>query len=151
MNVTIKITITKEYKLIIQIDSKETKEEEINPCISFNGNFIEIGRENEKTIHFIKEWIENPEEYKMYSVLFQGKEYSLLAEELFAIIISEYKKRLEKEYIIENTILEIPTDNKKALQRIKISLNALGLRGMEIEEEISYDYTEQGENLEEIL
>ena len=48
-NQTLKITITKEYKLIIQIDSKCV--EEIVPCISFNGNFIEIGKENEKSIH----------------------------------------------------------------------------------------------------
>ena len=81
---TIKIIITNEYKIQIKLINTENKEEffkliddkeEINPCISFNGNFIEIGRENDKTIHFMKEWIENPEEYKMYSVQYQGKEY----------------------------------------------------------------------------
>ena len=56
-------------------------------------NFVLIDEQNEKAIHFIKEWIEKPEEYKMYSVLFQGKEYQLLPEVLFAIIMNEFKQK----------------------------------------------------------
>ena len=103
MNVTVKIIITNEYKLLIQTDSKY--EEVVIPCISFNGNFISIGEQNENSIQFVKEWIENPEEYKIYTVLFQGKEYQLLPEVLFALIINEYKQRIEREYIIDNTII----------------------------------------------
>ena len=150
MNITLKIIITKDYKLLIQIDSKYTKEE-INLCICFNSNFIEIGKENENSIHFIQEWLTNPEEYKIYSVQYQRKDYELLPEVFFAIIINEFKQKIEKEYIIENTVIEIPTENKKVLQRIKIALNALGLRGMELDEDIDYNYTEQGDYLHEIL
>ena len=151
MNISVNITITKEYKLLFQFDSKY--KEEIEPCIEFNGNLITIGQKNENSIHFIQEWIENSEDYKMYSVQYQGKEYQLLAEVLFALVISEFKQRIEKEYIIENTMIEIPTNNKKSLQRIRISLNAIGLRGIELDENevIEFDYSEQGEYLEEIL
>ena len=78
MNVSVKIIITKDYKLQIQIDS--IYKEEIEPCISFNGNFILIGQEKENSIHFMKEWIENPEDYTMYPVKYQGKEYQVLPE-----------------------------------------------------------------------
>ena len=115
MKVTIKITITKEYKIQIKYIDSENKEttiklsendnEEIDPCISFNGNFISIGQQNENAIHFMQEWISKPEEYKLYSVMYQGKEYSVVSEVLFAVIITEYKRRIEREYIIENTII----------------------------------------------
>ena len=152
MKVTIEIIITKEYKLQIKIIDSDF-EKEVDPCISFNGNFITIGEQNEKTIYFMKEWIQQPEQFILYTVKYQGKEYQLLPEVLFAIIISEFKQRTEKEHIIENTILKLPIENKKLLQRIKISLNAIDLKGIEIDEEevIDYDYTQQGEFLHEIL
>ena len=107
MNVLFKIIFTNKYKLLIQIDSKY--KEEVDPCISFIGNFISVCQNNDRTIYFMKNWIENPEEYKTYAVQFQGKEYQLLPEVLFAIIIDEFKQRIERKYIIKNTILELPT------------------------------------------
>ena len=108
----LKIVVTTDYHLqvlLVELENKETvfklieDKEEIDPCISFNGNFITIGKENETSIDFMKEWIENPDEYKMYSVLFQGKEYSVLSEVLFALIINEYKQKIERENIIKCT------------------------------------------------
>ena len=59
MKVILKIIITKEYKLVIQFYSKYKKE--VEPCIWFNDNTIEICKENNtKSIHFVKEWIEKP-------------------------------------------------------------------------------------------
>ena len=163
MKVTVKITITKEYKIQIKIKDEENREIPVklrdndseysyNPSISFDDKYISICEENEKSIQFMKEWIEEPEEYKMYSVQYQRKEYQLLSEVLFGIIVNEFKERIERKYIIENTILEIPRDNKQLLQRIKISLESLGLRGIELdEEEIDFDYKEQGAYLHEIF
>ena len=54
--------------------------------------------------------------------------------------------------IIEKTEIYIPSDNSKALQRIKISLQAINLNGIELdEEEISFDYTKQDELFQEII
>ena len=147
---TIKITITKEYKLLIEIDSKY--KEEINPCISFNGNFISIGNENEndKTIHFMQEWIENPEEYRLYSIHYFNKEYQVVAEVLFAIIMKDFKERIEKEFIIEEVFVEIPSNNHQLAERIKISLESIDLKNITINF-IDFDYSEQGEYLHEIL
>ena len=59
MKTLLKIIITKEYQLQIKTINSNNQEipikliddkEEIDPCISFNGNFIEIGKENEKTM-----------------------------------------------------------------------------------------------------
>ena len=153
MTKTLKIKITETYLLqcfLVDQDNNSTiitlhdNQQEYVPCVQISQDVIHVCEEGEKSIHFIEEWIENPEEYKMYRVQYQGKEYSLLSEVLFALVISEYKQRIEKEYIVENTILEILTKNKKVLQRIRVSLNALGLRGMELEEEIiEYEYKEQ--------
>ena len=154
---TLKIIITQDYKLQVKhILSKNNEtfvylpnnhqEVSYDPCILFNGNSISICQNNIQSIHFLQQWLDNPDEYTFYTVQFQNKEYKLLAEVLFALIISEFKQIIEKEYIIENTILELSTKNKKAIQRIKISLNALGLNGMEIDDNnILFDYSEQGE------
>ena len=108
------IKINSEYKLNCSIVDKEGNEriiqDDINPCLIFNLN----------TIDFIKQWIEKPEEFKTYTVEYQNKSYELLPEVLFAIIIYDYKKKIEKEYIIENTEIQIPNNNSKIMGRIKI-------------------------------
>ena len=156
MKIKFKIKITEEYNLNISIINQQEIElfiEDVIPCISFNENTIKICEEYKQAIHFIQKWFENPEEYVTYPILFQNKNFDLLPEVLFAIIINDFKKKIEKEYIIENTEIELPTDNSTILQRIKISLQAINLKGIEIteNEEISYDYSLQGEMLQELL
>ena len=57
MNFSLKILITKQQKLVIQINSKYKKL--IDPFISFNGNFIVIiCEENVISIHFIQKRID---------------------------------------------------------------------------------------------
>ena len=149
---TLKIIITSDYKIqvkyirslknnkIIHL-SEDHPEEYYTPCIAFNGNFITVCHNNDSAIHFMQQWLTNPDEFTLYPVQYQGKEYKLLPEVLFAIIINEFKKKVEKEYIIEETILQLPEDNEKVFQRLKISLNAINLKGMSLEDEnIEYDY-----------
>ena len=161
----IKIIITKDYKLqvklidsenietLVQLTENKQEEELYTPCISFNGNFISVCQNSDSAIHFMEDWLTKPVEFTLYSIKFQGKEYHLLAEVLFGIVMSEVKQKVEKEYIIIDTILELPTENRKVLQRIKITLEAIKMKGISMEEteDVEYDYESQGEYLEEIL
>ena len=156
--ITLKIKLTHQNKLqIILIDSqgKETpflinKNKEINPSISFHENSIICFKQNEN--QFMNEWINNPHDYKFYSIQFQGKEYQLLSEVLFAIIMNEIKQIIEKDFIIKYTEIVLFKQNEELLNRIKISLQAIGLKNIKINEnEIHYDYKDQGEMLNELL
>ena len=51
------------------------------------------------------------------------------------------KQKIEKKYIIQTTEIQLPVDNPKLLERIKISLQAINLNDVEIQEEdIEFDY-----------
>ena len=124
------LTITEDYQLkcsYITSEKKETtiklqeKEQEFYPItISFENNKVLICEEqNENTIAFMKEWVDNPQNFKLYNVQFQEKEYQLSFEVLFALIINKFKHQIEKEFIIENTIVNIPSNNGQMFKRIK--------------------------------
>ena len=94
--------------------------------------------------------INKPEEYKIYSIHYFKKEYQVVAEVLFALILDEIIQKVKKEYILDKTIVELPMKNKTLRERINVSLDAIGMKGIEIEE-ITFDYTPQGEILHELL
>ena len=54
-------------------------------------------------------------------------------------------------FIIKKTIIELPTINKMMKERINVALDAIGMKGIRIGKEITYDYSEQGNILNEIL
>ena len=166
-NIQFKIYITEQYTLqchFININNaqnnnmiddieksiqlKENRKEEYPFLISFNDNQIQICNEeyNQNTIEFIKDLLEEPTNYKLYKIHFQEKEYDVIAEVLFALIINEFKQQIEKYKIIIDTSIEIkPNHNQFALERIKIALQAIQCNGIEIvEEEIQFNYKEQG-------
>ena len=157
MKVIFKIIITKEFKLTCSYKNKTNGNftsvvSDVIPSILFNVNTIDICVEKEQAIHFLQQWFENPADYFTYSIHFQNKSYELLPEVLFAIIIYDYKKKVERNYIIETAEIQIPMNIPKIIQRIKISLDALGLKGIPLStKKIDYDYSQQGEYLEELL
>ena len=141
------INTLKEEKLI-QFD--HNKQEEYPVTISSDNNKIMVCEENENSIHFIDDLMQQPENYKMYDIEFQGKFYSVIAEVLFALIISEFKEQIEKEYIIEETIFQLPSDSHQLTNIIQISLESIGLNNITINT-IVFDYKDQGNILEDIL
>ena len=76
--------------------------------IQFDMNEIYIGNQNENSIDFMKDWIEQSQDYKEYKIEFQNKEYFIVSEVLLALLINEFKEQIEKEFIIEETIYELP-------------------------------------------
>ena len=158
-----KIIISQDYKIkCCYVDSQNNEtpiklnnsEQEYYPIIiSFDNNFkYTVSQENEKSIQFMEDLFTNPEEYKVYNIQFQNKEYSVISEVLFALIINDFKQQIEKEYIIEKTLIQIPLENKLLIERIQISLEAIGCKGLSVSDnEITFDYSEQGEILQEIL
>ena len=161
MRSTIKILITRNYLLQIKLIQNQTNEtiiylsdtnqEEYNtPSITFDGNFIKVCENTNNQIHFLQKWIENPDDYTEYIIQFQNKQFSLLPEVLFTIIVNEFKKKIEKEFIIENTIVEVPSSNQHIFERIKVSLESIDLKNITILT-TPFDYTEQGDQLFELF
>ena len=157
---TLKITITQDFLLQIKLINSEDKEiviklpenqqEYYSPSIEFNQNSIITCQNDEKSIHFMKEWIQNSKNSTKYTIQFQEREYKLLPEVLFAIIISEFKKNIEKHYIIEETIVEIPSENHCISERIKTSLESISLQNVVVNP-VPVDYSDQADYLQEIL
>ena len=150
MKVTFKVTITEDYKLkcSIVVDSKKEEttikiqdKEEYSLQFTLDGNHID----------FMNDLINKPDEYKLYSIHCFKKEYSVVAEVLFSLILDKIVRKVKKEYIIEKTIIELPSTNKMFKERINVALDAIGMKGIEIGEEITFDYSEQAIILNEIL
>ena len=158
---TFKINITNEFKLQCSLIDSEDKEQfislhnnqqqEYTPCISFHNNIISICEENkENNIYFIEDFIQNPDTDQYYSIIFQNKQYSLIAEVLFSIIIDEFKQKIEKQFIIHETIVQIPSRDSLLSDRMRSSLEAIGLKNIYINSS-TFDYTLQGQYLHELI
>ena len=155
-NCIFKIKISDSYQIQCCILSKNNDTE----TIQFNINDLNINSnlnsfQFEKNIfNFVQDLINTPEEYKEYSIIYQQKEYNVISEVIISLIINEFKQKIEKEYIIEETIIEIQNQNETLLKRIQISLQAIGIYKQEIEildDKLQKKYSEQGEFLNEII
>ena len=142
MKSTFKLILTKDYQLqclVIDPNNQETiihlsnnDGDQYIPCICITNNHFSVCQNNEQSTHFIKEWFDTPNEFKTYHFTFQEKEYNILPEVLFSLIINEFKKKAEKQFIIDEIVVEIPSDSNKLYQRIKTSLESIGFENIEI-------------------
>ena len=98
----------------------------------------------------MKQWFEQPSQVILYSVEFQGKKYEIQEEVMFALIMNEFKKRIEKENIIEQTNVEIPSNDHHICERIRTSLESIGFSNVLVNPFVC-DYKSQGEQLIEIM
>ena len=136
----------------IPIKLNEEDQEEYPCSISFENDKILICQENDlNSIKFINDIINNPEKFKEYSIQYQQQEYIVIAEVLLALIVNEFKKKIEKEYIIEETQIMIPTDNFRSIHRIKTALKSIGLKSFIFNEFDNKKYSNQEEILLELL
>ena len=71
----------------------------------------DICQYRERGIYPIKYIIENPTEFKEYKIEYKNKEYSLIFEVVFGLLIDEFKKNIEKDFIIKETYIEIETND----------------------------------------
>ena len=155
------ITITSTYQLSCsyQFSNESSKnpipineENEYPPIITFYKNEIYSFQHHPNEIDFMKEWIEYPDDFKEYQITYQNKQFNVISEVLFALLIKEIKDILEVEFVIEKVLFELPTENKRARRRIKVALESIGLRGFVINKNhITYDYSHQGEILLELI
>ena len=71
--------------------------------IEFNNNEINVCQKeiNDNTITgFVEELFKEPTQYNKYTINYQNKEYQVLPETLLALIIYEFKKKIDKKGII---------------------------------------------------
>ena len=127
--------------------------DEYIPCITFSMNKVIIGEEKENAIHYMKDWIENPSEFKEYKISYKEKEYSVISEVLFALMINEIKKKVQRKVRLIQTRVYVPTSQRNSLldDRMKIALDTIGLDGLEYNQNINYDYSNQGDIFNTIL
>ena len=149
----IKCSIINEQNEEILIKINDTQKEEYLPItIEFDMNEILIGKTTENTIIFMEEWMTNPTEFKKYKISYQGKEEEVIAEVLFALLINKFKKKIEKDYIIDEVIVEIAQQIYKSfILRLTTSIESLGLKNIEINPLENEEYQTQGEILHTIL
>ena len=155
---TFKLTILKDYHIKCSIvnffglessiqlqdnqdnQTNQNNQSSYDPCIVFTTNEYNICEQQENTIHFMKEWIEHPDDYTKYEFTFQGKKFSVVAEILFALIIKQFKLQIENEWIIEKTIIDTQLKlTELFLNRLHIALEIVGLKGISHEYEL-HDY-----------
>ena len=159
--VNLTITITEQYQLQCLYSNEENgdrvikihENQEIYPfTICLKNNKIIVGEKHEDSIEFIQDLFSKPQDFKLYDIKLYGKEYSVIAEVLFALIINEFKGQIEKEFIIENITVKLPVQNLKVNSRILTALDSINLRNIQLEEEeIDFEYKSQGEILHKII
>ena len=146
------ITITQDYQLkcsYIDTNNKETIIELHNQENMFHS--INLTFENNNNYNFIHDLMNEPNDFKLYRVYLQGKEYSVISEVLFALLMYEFKRQIEKEFIINKTIIHLPVKNAILNSRIVTSLEAVCFKNIQINyicKPIDFDYTEQSDILE---
>ena len=135
-----KIEDGKEIDIILDTSANNTIDQEqvyTLITITFDMNEISVGKETPNAISFMKEWIDYSDEYKHYEIQYQNKEYSVIAELLFALFINEFKKKIEKQWIIIETQLQLPSHvSAFFITRLKISLEAIGLKEIHFDDSI---------------
>ena len=153
----ITITQTNQFKCSLLNQEENVKEEIIKlrpeedfyiPSILFNQNKIEICPKQTE-INILEDLINQPDEYKLYEIKYQQKQYQLTFEVIFGLIIDHFKQTIEKDYIIEETIVDIPSRDYEAIRRIEICLNSINLNNVEVNP-LKFDYEEQTDNFREI-
>ena len=135
--------INEENKEETQIELNQNEKQQENQSLTFT-------LEN-NNIKFFEDLINNTEEYKLYTIQLQKEEYQVVAEILLALILDDFIHKAKKDFIIEKTLVEFQNENKMLKERINVALDAAGLNGIEIGEEITYNYEEQGNILNKLL
>ena len=87
---TLFISINKDNKIKYIIKNNDNiiqEETEYLPMsISFDMNEIIIHKQRNDSFDFFNDFVNNPNEFKEYSISYQGKEYEVIAEVLFSLI-----------------------------------------------------------------
>ena len=83
--------IQKRQKLQYNYRTKNKQEYQLSSSLIDNRSSFEFGEEL-----FI-----NPHDFKLYDIELYGKEYSVIAEVLFALIINEFKEQIEKNLLLK--------------------------------------------------
>ena len=123
------------------------------PSIAFDMNNIIICEEHENSIEFMKDMIEQSNEFKEYVIHYQNREYSVIAEVLLALMIYEIKKKVQRKVKLIQTRVHISDSfqNEVLNERMKIALDTIGLEGIEYKNILTYDYLNQGDIFNEIF
>lgn len=152
------ITLNNDLENNLENNSNTNIQQQYPIMISFTKNEViicqKISYQNQNEIieiEFMNDWIQFPNKYKKYPFTFQGKQYNAIAEVFFALIINEFKNKITKKYIIDDCYVEIPSNDYTLIRRIKVSLESIGLNNIFVNNDIEFDYEEQGDILHDVI
>ena len=126
--ITLKIKLTQTTISVITIDNQNKEQfielipniKEYPIDIQFNKNEIIVCQQQSDVL---EELFTHPEQFNKHQIEFQHKTYEILTETLLVLIISKFKKIIDKTSIINNFILETPEGtHSETIHRIKSSL-----------------------------
>ena len=143
-NQTISVSIITDDNEIIPI-TLNNNQLECPMFITFKDFSYSIGQDDEKgnRIYFLQDLFTESSLYKYYEITFHQKDYKLIAEVLIGLIMNEFKKKIEQKYIIDESFVEIETEDPDVIGRISIAIEAIGMKN-EVEYQADYqEYIEQ--------
>ena len=115
--------------------------------IEFGKDFnVRITKDNQFNMTYIsdffKELLKNPTEMKEYQIVYHNKQYTLLVESILALIFNEFKKKIEKIGIIDETLVELPTENALCSLRVQQACLNIGLPNIYLTSNKMYEQQE---------
>ena len=160
-NLKLKIIISKELKLKCVLANDETSEvirfkdnrDEYKPSISINGNKMLFCEDEHKPIYFMEDWYSETNQYRRYPLNYLGKEYSVSIPVLFALIVNEFKKKVEKKNIISCVHSQFYLrKNQTVINGMYVAFKALGFKEIDLDDvEEEKPFMNDGEIIKEIL
>ena len=84
-------------------------------------------------VNYMKEFLQNPNEQKRYTIQTQQNEsVEMLPEILFAHLINQLKKELQRKFIIKKFIIDIPSESYTVIKKLKEALFSIGIEKVSI-------------------
>ena len=120
--------MTEFIKLELEIsrDGLKINGKEYKANIQFDNNEITVCDETKENDVWFIEFLDDPMDFKRYSIEYQEKKYEVLAETLLSIIVNNFKKEMKE--VINEFQLDIENDrDKKIAERIKSSLLVINI------------------------
>ena len=153
-----------QYKFKCVFENRETvetlrvidRQDEYFLSLAVDGNKLIFCEEKEgnNAISFMQDWFKKSEENIKYPITYLGTEYSLSAPAIFGIIINEFKKKIDKKYIIDSVNVQFYIKKNKIVNNgMNAIFKALGIQNNDLEflEEENFDYSEDMKIMKEIL
>ena len=113
-------------------------------CIDSTTTELTVCKNSSTAISFMDTWVKNPGSLKKYFITYQNQIHTVLAEELFALVVNAFKTIVEKTFIIDETYVVLPFVYSVLMTRIRNALYMIGLSVVYINRNVNHWLNQQG-------